>query len=312
MKRSELEKKTVAELRKMAGAKRIVGASRLKKAELVERLAGSGGEVRKSVNKSSGKDTGKKKPKVPEKPAAAKQAATSRRRATRSSRKRPGAKPRSEGRGAPEAASVSSMSPKLKRAFASRPKNGEQRARASKYYLGVPETADLDKGFEYPETYGENMVSLMVRDPYWLFSYWEFAPELRGELAARIGEEALLRSRTVLRVYDVTSTDADHANGHYDIDVAPEARNWYINVARVEREYCVDIGLIAPDGSFIVIARSNRVTLPPVGPSDSVDEEWVTIEALDELYVRIDGRSGPTSGSGGWGPGGWGSGGLGR
>ncbi|MBD3348216.1 MAG: DUF4912 domain-containing protein, partial [Candidatus Eisenbacteria bacterium] len=170
-----------------------------------------------------------------------------------------------------------------------------------------PESAELEERFEYPETYGENVISLMVRDPYWLFAYWEFAPELRDQLAARIGEDALLRSRTVLRVYDVTDTDPEHAAGRYDIDIASEARNWYINVARVERDYCVDIGLIAPDGTFITIARSNTVSLPPVGPSDAVDEEWVTIDALSDLYVLVDARrGGPTSGSGGWGSGGFG------
>ena len=199
------------------------------------------------------------------------------------------------------------ISPWLKRTFSRVTCEGEQRAKVSKYYLGVSEPGEPEERFEYPETYGENVISLMVRDPYWLFAYWEFAPELRAELASRIGEDALLRSRTVLRVYDVTGADPEHPAGQYDIDIATEARNWYINVARVEREYCVDIGLIAPDGSFITIARSNRVALPPVGPSDDVDEEWVAIDALSELYIRVDAhRGGPTSGSGGWGSGGFG------
>jgi len=55
-----------------------------------------------------------------------------------------------------------------------------------------------------------------------------------------------------------------------------------------------------------VIARSNRVSLPPIGPSKEVDERWVTIESLREVY-SLDER-GPTSGSGGWGSGGWGQG----
>jgi len=310
----------------MAVSAGITGASRLRKAELVDKLARSR-SAKKTSKPPAGKRTAKKSSaatkaratasakgattKKPTAKAQSKKSTPKRAAVKRSVAGKAASRPASDGDGL-QIGSVSSLSPKLKRAFASRPRNGEQRAKVSKYYLGVPDTTDLDKGFEYPETYGENVVSLMVRDPYWLFSYWEFAPELRGDLAARIGDEALLRSRTVLRVYDVTETDADRPNGYYDIDVAPEARNWYINVARVEREYCVDVGIVTPDGSFIVIARSNRVTLPPVGPSDSVDEEWVTIEALDELYIRIDGRGGPTSGSGGWGSGGLGSGGLGR
>ena len=37
------------------------------------------------------------------------------------------------------------------------------------------------------------------------------------------------------------------------LDVAPGARDWYVNVTHVESEYCVDIGLILPDGSFLTL-----------------------------------------------------------
>lgn len=198
------------------------------------------------------------------------------------------------------------LSPRTRRAFSIYRTLGEQRVKASKYYLGVQESPEIDAGFTYPSSHGENLVVLMVRDPYWLFAYWEFSPDINDDLAKRVGEETLRRSRLVLRVYDVTGTDADDPVGFHDIDVAPGARDWYINVTHVESDYCVDVGIILPDGSFIVIARSNRVSLPPIGPSDEVDEEWVTIESLDEVYTLAE--RGPTSGSGGWGSGGWGRG----
>jgi hypothetical protein len=305
LKRSELEKKTVVELRKLAASRGYEGLSGLRKAELVKLLAkptksqakgatGKGAPTKRAAAKKAMKKSTKK---------SAPRKSVKKRAAPRKSASKKSAAKRSAARGRP---TTSSLSPRLKRSFSSRPRNGEQRVKASKYYLGVAESTDLDEGYAYPETHGENAMALMVRDPYWLYAYWEFAPELRGELVARIGEEALLRSRTVLRVYDVTGTEPENPVGHYDIDVAPEARNWYINVPRVEREYCVDVGLIAPDGSFIVIARSNRVSLPPVGPSDEVDEEWVTIDGLKEFYVHHDVRRGPSSGSGGWGSGGLG------
>lgn len=198
----------------------------------------------------------------------------------------------------------SGLAPRTRRAFTLYSLLDEQRMQASKYYLGGGESPELDEGFEYPRSYGENTISLMVRDPYWLFVYWELAPDLRADLASRLGEDTLAKSRLVLRVYDVTDTDPDHPVSFHDIDVAPGARNWYINVMRVERDYCVDLGLITPDGSFIVIARSNRISLPPVGPSDIIDEEWVTLDALGGLFKQS--TRGPSSGSGGWGSGGWG------
>jgi hypothetical protein len=326
--KDELAGKTLAELRGLAKSRGLTGIAKLRKADLIARLLGVGAGPRKAAGRATPRPIARPKaaerntgptarPKAAGKktvrPASAKPAEP-RTRAAAGKATRPGARAKESAQrrrvakrpsgGEPEARG---LSPRTRRAFSVYRPLAEHRVKASKYYLGVPESPELDEGFAYPETYGENAITLMVRDPYWLFTYWEFAPELRADLVGRIGEEALLASRLVLRVYDVTGVDPDHANEYRDIDIAPGARNWYINVMRVEREYCVDVGLITPDGSFVVIARSNRVTLPPVGPSDVVDEEWVTLESLEEVYRRVE--RGPTSGSGGWGSGGWGSGG---
>ena len=319
LKKSDLEKRTVAELRALARSKGLSGYAGLAKAKLVSLLAvvASSGAKRAEPRRRPA-PAPKPIPPRPKparaaaaptkaKPARTQPSAASPKRAKPAAKRakptplkklaaeRPVALPAAEGR---------LLSPRATRAFSLLRATGEQRVAAGKYFLGVPESPELDAHFEYPQSYGENAITLMVRDPYWLFAYWEFAPDLQATLRARIGAEALSKSRLVLRVYDVTGTDPDHPVGYHDIDVAPGARNWYVNVMRVERDYCVDLGLITPDGSFIIIARSNRVSLPPVGPSGVVDEEWVTLEALEEFYVKSE--RGPSSGSGGWGSGGFG------
>jgi hypothetical protein len=335
VKKGELAEKTVTELREMAKSLGLTGTSKLRKADLIEGLmeaAGRGRPKAQATRAARPKRAAVKKTKagakpqarvrkkaakgVPRTPAAAraprvkalsKRPRRAKAQAARASGRRPSA---ARGRPAPPPSDdlvTRGLSARTRRAFTAYRPLGEQRVKASKYYVGLGDSPELDEGFTYPETYGENAITLMVRDPYWLFTYWEFAPELRSDLVKQLGEEAFLASRLVLRVYDVTGVDPDHAHEYRDIDIAPGARNWYINVMRVEREYCVDVGLITPDGKFVVIARSNRVTLPPVGPSDVVDEEWVTLESLEEVYRRVE--RGPTSGSGGWGSGGWGSGG---
>jgi hypothetical protein len=320
LKKNDLEKRTVAELRALAKSKGLSGYAGLVKAKLVSLLAGvaSAGAKRAESRRRPApalkpttlrpKPAQAAVPSAKAKPARTRPPAASPKRAKPAAAKR--AKPTppkrrpSERPAAPREAGGRLLSPRATRAFSLLRATGEQRIAAGKYYLGAPETPELDQHFEYPESYGENAITLMVRDPYWLFAYWEFAPDLQTTLRARIGTEALAKSRLVLRVYDVTGTDPDHPVGYHDIDVAPGARNWYVNVMRVERDYCVDLGLITPDGSFIIIARSNRVSLPPVGPSDVIDEEWVTLDALGGLFEQS--TRGPSSGSGGWGSGGWG------
>ncbi len=344
MKKKELNEKTVAQLRALAQASGLTGCAKLKKTELVDVLAAQAKPPSKAKSKAmakakltarpkakaAAKPRAKAKPRIkakaPAKPAAkpakkprAAKVVSPRTRALKkpagaaapktAPRKAAVARPRPKrARSAREKAGADerweALSPRTARAFSLYRARCEQRVKASKYYLGVQESAELDEGFEFPESYGESAITLMVRDPYWLFAYWEFAPNLNAELRARLGDDALAKSRLVLRVYDVTGTDPEHAASFHDIDVAPGARNWYINVMRVERDYCVDLGLIAPDGSFIVITRSNMISLPPVGPSEVVDEEWVTLEALGEFYAHTE--LGPSSGSGGWGSGGWG------
>lgn len=302
MKRETLEKKTVAELREIAKRGGHTGYSSLRKNELVDLLASGGARRPRGASAARTADTSK-----------GRASARSSKKGTRRPR-RPASKPgpskaaRAESAGA--AADGSALSPRVLRTFSvlsGRPgrarRTQEQRVKASKYYLGVEDSPEIDEGFDYPQTYGDSTIALMVKDPYWLFAYWQFAPDIRGELEAVVGPCGIDACRLVLRVYDVTGSTPERPAGYHDIEVAPGARDWYINVMRVEREYCVDIGLLRPDGSFIVIARSNRVSLPPVGPSDDVDEEWVTLEALAELYEHSTG-GGPSSGSGGWGPGG--------
>ena len=299
MKKTELSGKTIQELRALAKASGLKGYSALKKAELVDLLAASG---------SGGAQPGRKRE------AAARQAGETARAKKRPSgaMKKPAGAKKISGKPASERSSDlenhvgRGLSPRTRRAFSVYRTLGEQQIKASKYYLGVQESPEIDDGFMFPETHGEDLIALMVRDPYWLFAYWEFSPDLNDQLLTRLGEQTLRNSRLVLRVYDVTGADAESPVGYHDIDVAPGARDWYINVTRVESDYCIDIGLILPDGSFLVIARSNRVSLPPIGPSAEVDEKWVTLESLGEIYSLAE--RGPTSGSGGWGSGGWGQG----
>ena len=324
MKKSELQQKRVAELREMASEMGLTGTSKLRKSDLIAVIMNAsrrrsrtkpGGQGKKSagsrqvVKKSAGSGrTAKSAPKrTPKKEAVAKTSSskkTAQKRSKATSTKASATRRASSRKKAAESERErSTLSPRTSRAFAAFRERGEQRVRASKYYLAAHETPELDSDFQFPVTYGENRIALMVRDPYWLFSYWEFAPDLEADLTERLGADVVAKSRLILRVYDVTDNDPQHADGWHDIEIATGARNWYINVMRVEREYCVDIGLLTPDGVFILIARSNRVSLPPVGPSDVVDEEWVVVEALDGMY-RESGPGGPTSGSGGWGSGG--------
>lgn len=159
-----------------------------------------------------------------------------------------------------------------------------QMAEEGKYYLGAEQRIMPPvEAIDIPAGYGVDRIVALVRDPYWLFSYWEVTDHKYRELERTFGE-TWPRCRMILRVYDLT----DRKSTHFDITLTPEARNWYVNVA-AERRYQIAIGALSPDGRFEQVAISNVVETPSGRVSDRVDEEWMI---PDELFDRIFAASG--------------------
>ena len=78
---------------------------------------------------------------------------------------------------------------------------------------------------ELPDAYGDNRIVLMVRDPEWLFTYWELRKDVVD--SARNALIPLAESaKTILRVYDVTDIIFNGHNAHkyFDIEVTDGAR----------------------------------------------------------------------------------------
>ncbi|MBU4305413.1 MAG: DUF4912 domain-containing protein [Candidatus Omnitrophica bacterium] len=173
------------------------------------------------------------------------------------------------------------------------PLSEEQMVEESKFFvstLPVEEQASrqvTEQLFaDVPSGYGDNRITIQVRDPYWIHAYWEIAQEKINALRQECGD-IINNARRILRIYDVTGVMFDGSNGNsfFDIEINDFANSWYLNVGTPGRSYCVDIGLVLPDGRFIVLARSNFVTTPIDGPSGVLDEEWMIVEDdFNRLY----------------------------
>ncbi|MBI3291599.1 MAG: DUF4912 domain-containing protein [Elusimicrobia bacterium] len=145
------------------------------------------------------------------------------------------------------------------------------------------EAVALTPGAPLPDTYGEDVLVLLPRDPHWMFAYWELTEALWQECALRWGAEIVQHSERVLRVHAVTE------NRFFDITITPVANNWYIQVDQPGRSYCVELGLKTADGRFFCLLRSNVVHLPLGQVSDVVDERWMSIdqETFEKLLERF-------------------------
>lgn len=161
----------------------------------------------------------------------------------------------------------------------------EETVERSKYDVGIP-TRNLSARVpkELPHGYGKDRIVCMVRDPYWLHAYWELTRQSLQRAEAALGQD-WHGAKPILRLLDVSIGDtSSHPETIIrDIDIHGGSSNWYVDVPNPPRSYRIDIGYLAKNGQFYVLARSNIVTTPRAGMSDVIDENW-----SDADFARAD------------------------
>jgi uncharacterized protein len=132
---------------------------------------------------------------------------------------------------------------------------------------------------DLPSGYGDSRVVLLPRDPQWAYTYWDVPNEHKEELRRQGGQQL------ALRIYDVTDVNIDFQSPHsiqeYPADEL--AREWYIPIPVSDRDYVIDIGYRAADGRWLVLARSTRVHIPPVYPSDWIEDVFISVNFEEDL-----------------------------
>ena len=177
--------------------------------------------------------------------------------------------------------------------------NGEQRIESAKYDMGVATrhlSATLPR--DLPAAYGRDRIVLMVRDPYWLHSYWELTTTSVQRAEAALGQD-WYNAKPIIRLLDVTSEDVSGSSEAVvrDIEIHGGCNNWYIDVQSPPRSFRVDIGYLTRSGRFYVLSRSNVVTTPRAGVSDKIDENWADIQQNYEKIYAMSGGYDPTASS---------------
>lgn len=140
--------------------------------------------------------------------------------------------------------------------------------------------ADVDHELpDLPSGYGESRIVLMPRDPQWAYAYWDIPNDHKEELRRQGGQQL------ALRIYDVTDVDINYQSPHsvqeYPCDEL--AREWYLPMPVSDRDYTVDVGYRCADGRWLVLARSAPVRVPPVYPSDWIEDHFITVSWDEDL-----------------------------
>lgn len=157
--------------------------------------------------------------------------------------------------------------------------DGQMEVEASKYTAtpAAPpdDLATVDEGLpDLPGGYGESRIVLLPRDPRMAYAYWDVPNEHREEMRRQGGV------RLALRLYDVTDIDLNSQSAHslqqYECDEM--ARDWYFPVPVSDRDYVVEIGYVCSDGRWLVLAKSTPVHVPPVYPSDWMEDQFMAVD----------------------------------
>ena len=135
---------------------------------------------------------------------------------------------------------------------------------------------------DLPGGYGESRIMLLPRDPQWAYTYWDIPNEHKQELRSQGGE------RLALRFYDVTDIDLNSQSPHslQQYECGEVAREWYLPVPVSDRDYTVEIGYVCNDGRWLVLSRAASIRIPPVYPSDWVEDKFITVDWNQELRGR--------------------------
>ena len=141
-----------------------------------------------------------------------------------------------------------------------------------------------------PERYGQTRLILQARDPHWVHAYWELsgAAERRAD-----------GGRARLRVYELSEPQfsPQTIRRWFDVTLTPEARDWFIEVGQPAAWWCVELGILDPEG-FVPLVRSNLVETPADRPSDEFEEGWPRL--ADALAAQMAGSVCSSGASAAW------------
>ena len=134
----------------------------------------------------------------------------------------------------------------------------------------VPLPLDEEGLGELPWTYGDDLLVALPRDPRTLFIYWDHA---QATLEASFAN--LPGARVELWVFARGATGWDRVRV---VDVALEARGWYVHDLEPGRPYRAELHLLGSDGQDRMLpGRAAATALPAQGPSTVIDDRYASL-----------------------------------
>jgi len=116
-----------------------------------------------------------------------------------------------------------------------------------------------------PDTYNETQITVLLRDPGWVFVYWDFHATVLSSVTGHNRFETFF-----LRVNSLSDARPALVTDFFDIEVGPQDRKWYIHLSN--RDYSCRIDLYARNSQEKdqLLAKSAELLIPYISAGDAV------------------------------------------
>lgn len=140
-----------------------------------------------------------------------------------------------------------------------------------------------------PEAYEHPSITLMPRDPHWIYAFWDVSEFAMKQAKEQIGP-LFKKSKFTIRVHDASeiSTSLKKTSLSFDIDIDPKAQGWYVNSSRDNMAYYADFGVRTPRGDFYPIARSNTVLTPRASEGEHRRVSWKKVVENRDAFALVN------------------------
>ncbi len=174
-----------------------------------------------------------------------------------------------------------------------RQNNDIMRLKGKKYdiFRETPFDGSEDQLFDLPEQYADTKITMLLRDPFWAYAYWDI-----NHLDLIKVKEKYPELELFLRVYELQK-QTDHVSdaiGNFEIPIQESDRSWYINLPNPGRCYVVDLlcDCLSDGGEILLISRSNMVESPGGYWLNHINELRESPEELELFLAGLTDNSG--------------------
>lgn len=134
--------------------------------------------------------------------------------------------------------------------------------------------------YELPAGYGDNRVVLMIKDPHWIFAYWDIDPAVSDLFRSDFGNDIWDRSAPFLKIRNITKNEESY------IRINEFSKSWYISVPELDCLYTVEVGRKVGERFFVCLAESNVIATPRNSVSSNTETFFINYKKPEQGFMK--------------------------